>query len=100
MAKLKEKVLLALQNSKQLEITLDDISKSQENLLKNHSNPVFSNKDKNKILKGYTDLQDIGKSLYRYNTLQEYNYINDAQAEKKDIENIVLKGGISYCKYV
>jgi len=51
-------------------------------------------------LKGYTDLQNIGKSLYRYNTLQEHNYINDAQAGKEDLENVVLKGGISYCKYV
>lgn len=100
MAKLKEKILQALRNNEQLELTLDKVSQSQENLLRNHSNPVFSNKDKNKILKGYTDLQDIAKSLYRYNTLQEHNYINDAQEEKKDIENKVLKTGISYYKYV
>lgn len=100
MAKLKEKILQTLQNNGKLEVTLDAVSQSQENLLKNHSNPVFSNKDKNKILKGYTDLQDIGKSLYRYNSLQEHNYINDAQEEKKDIENKVLKTGISYYKYV
>ena len=51
MAKLKEKILQALKNSRQLEIALDDVSKSQENLLKNHSNPVFNQKNKNKILK-------------------------------------------------
>ena len=100
MAKLKEKILQALRNNEQLEVTLDKVSQSQENLLKNHSNPVFSNKDKNKILKGYTDLQDIGKSLYRYNSLQEHNYINDAQEEKEDIKNKVLKTGITYNKYI
>lgn len=51
-------------------------------------------------MKGYIDLQDIGKSLYRYNTLQEHNYIDNAQEEKEDIENKVLKTGITYNKYV
>lgn len=83
MAKLKEKILRSLQNNGQLEVTLNEVFQSQENLLKNHSNPAFSNKDKNKILKGYTDLQDIGKSLYRYNSLQEHNYINEAQEKKR-----------------
>ena len=45
-------------------------------------------------------MQDVGKSLYRYNTLQEHNYLNDAEDEKGNIENKVLKGGISYNKYV
>ncbi len=98
MANLKNKILQALQNGKNLETLLNDLSKSQENLLKNHSNPVFSNKDKNKILKQYTKLQNIGKSLYRYNALNENNVESDS--ERADIENTVLKGGISYNKYV
>ena len=36
MANLKNKVLQALQNGKNLETILNDLSKSQENLLKNH----------------------------------------------------------------
>ena len=79
---------------------LNTLSKSQENLLKNYSNPVFNKKDRNKLLKSYTDLQDIGKSLYRYNTLQENNCLEDVQEEKGNIETKVLKGGISYNKYV
>lgn len=98
MANLKNKILQALQNGKNLEATLEDLSRSQENLLKNHSNPVFSNKDKNKILKQYTNLQNIGKSLYRYNALNENNL--ESPAERADIENTVLKGGVSYNKYV
>lgn len=81
-----------------MEETFDSLSTSQENLLKNHSNPVFSNKDKNKILKQYTNLQKLGKALYRYNALKENDY--DAEGEKSDIETTVLKGGISYYKYV
>ena len=45
-------------------------------------------------------MQDVGKSLYRYNTLQEHNYLNDAEEEKGNIESKVLKGGVSYNKYV
>ena len=98
MANIKNKLLQALKNGKNLETILNDLSKSQRNLLKNHSNPVFNNKDKNKILKQYTNLQNIGKSLYRYNSLIENNLESDS--ERTDIENIVLKGGISYNKYV
>lgn len=98
MANLKNKILQALQNNKDLETILNDLSKNQENLLKNHSNPVFNNKDKNKILKQYTNLQNIGKALYRYNALNENNLESDS--ERADIENTVLKGGISYNKYV
>ncbi len=100
MAKLKEKIQQAFKSDVELETTLDDISKSQENLLKNHSNPVFNQKDKNKILKKFSDLQSIGKSLHRYKKLNENNYDQDAQEEKENIETILLKGGISYNKYI
>ena len=100
MANLKEKILQSLKSTKQVETTLNTIAKSQENLLKNYSNPVFNKRDKNKILKSYSNLQDVGKSLYRYNTLQEHNYLNDAEEEKVNIESKVLKGGVSYNKYV
>lgn len=100
MAKLKEKIQQVFKSDVELETTLDDISKSQENLLKNHSNPVFNQKDKNKILKKFSDLQSIGKSLHRYKKLNENNYDQDAQEEKENIETILLKGGISYNKYI
>ena len=100
MANLKEKILQALKNSKQIDSTLSALSQSQENLLKNHSNPVFNKTDKNKILKSYSDLQNLGKSLYRYGTLKDNNYLSDAQEKKEDIENVVLKGGLSYYHYV
>lgn len=98
MANLKNKILQALRTEKNMEETFNSLSTSQENLLKNHSNPVFSNKDKNKILKQYTNLQNLGKFLYRYNALKENHF--DTDGEKTDIENTVLKGGISYYKYV
>lgn len=100
MANLKEKVLRALRHNSQIETTLDEVAQSQENLLKNHSNLVFNNKDKGKILKGYIDLQNIGNLLHRYGILKENNYLADAQEEKEDIENSVLKSGISYYHYV
>lgn len=100
MANLKQKVLHALKHENQLEIALDDLSKSQENLLNNYSNLAIKQKDKNKILKKFTDLQNIRNLLHRYNKLNENNYTQDALGEKDNIENIILKGGISYNKYV
>jgi len=100
MANLKEKILQSLKSTKQVEPTLNFISKSQENLLKNYSNPAFNQKDKNKLLKHYSNLQNLGKSLYRYGALMDNNYFAEAQEEKNDIENTVLKGGIVYCHYV
>jgi len=100
MAKLKEKVLQALQNGEKVEHTLDYLTRSQENLLKNYSNPVFNQKDRGKLLKSYTNLQDVGKSLYRYGTLMDNNYLADAQEEKNEIEDTVLKGGVVYYHYV
>ena len=100
MNKLKETILQILQNSKQSEETLKLIATIQKNLLKNYSNPVFKQKDKNKLLQSYVDLQNLEKSLYRYKTLKEQNYYADAQEEKEAIEHKVLKTGISYNKYV
>ena len=100
MANLKEKILQSLKSTKQVETTLNTIAKSQENLLKNYSNPVFNKKDKNKILKSYSDLQNLGKSLYRYSTLKDNNYLADAQEEQNEIEDTVLKGGVVYYHYV
>lgn len=100
MAKLKNTILQTLKSGKGIEPTLNELSGSQENLLKNHSNPVFSNKDKNKILKEYMKLQEIEKSMQRYNTLRKNHYNEEAAEEKSDIETTVLKGGVSYNKYV
>ena len=100
MANLKEKVLQVLQNNKKVDSTLDYLFQLQKKLLKNHSNPVFNPNDKNKILKSYYALQNLGKSLYRYEILKDNNYLANEQEEKKEIEDIVLKGGISYNKYV
>lgn len=97
---LKTKILQALNYGKDIENTFDSLSFCQKNLLKNYLNPVFNNEDRNKILKGYTYLQNIGKSLYRYNTLQKNNHYTEAEEEKEDIKNVVLKGRISYYKYV
>lgn len=98
MANLENKILLALRGDNNPEEAFESLSISQKNLLKNHSNSVFNDKDKHKILKQYTNLQNLSKSLYRYNTLKENDF--DVEYEKSDIENTVLKGGISYYKYV
>ena len=50
MANLKDKILKSLKNTKQIEPTLNTLSKSQENLLKNYSNPVFNQRDRGKLL--------------------------------------------------
>ena len=49
------------------------------------SNRVIKVFSKNKILKKFSDLQSIGKSLHRYKKLNENNYDQDAQEEKESI---------------
>ncbi len=51
-------------------------------------------------MKKFIDLQSLGKSLHRYKKLNENNYVQDAQEEKENIETILLKGSISYNKYI
>lgn len=70
MSKLKNEILHALQENKSTENFFDKISKYQNNLIKNHSNPVFNDGDKVKLLNIYNILQELGKLLYRYNTLK------------------------------
>lgn len=91
MTNLKDKILHALHNNKRLGTILDEVSNSQENLLKNHSNPVFNDKDKNKILRKHSNLQALGKSLYRYNSLYENNLAEVAQRES-EINNMIALG--------
>ena len=100
MKNLKNRILNGLKQNRVSEDILKDLAKVRDNLLKNYSNPALKDKDRGKLLKSYTDLQDIEKSLYRYNTLQEHNYMNEAQEEKEDLQHRVLKGGISYYQYV
>lgn len=94
MANLKNTILLALRNGKITETTFEDLYKSQKNLLENYFNPEFNHKDKNKMLKQYKHLENVGKSLYRYNALNENNLESDV--ERTDIENTILKAGFNY----
>ena len=100
MADLKEDVLQALKNRKSLAKTLEKLHELQEKILKNHSNPVSDNRIVDKILNEYNNIQKLGEALYRYNILKVQNYSDDAEKEKENIENILLKGGISYNKYI
>lgn len=93
MTNLKNEILHTLQENKSIEKFFDKISKYQNNLIKNHSNPVFNESDKVKLLNIYNTLQELGKVLYRYNILKSNNL--NFKDEQKKLENIVLKGGIS-----
>ena len=80
-----------MHNNKRLGTILDEVSNRQENLLKNHSNPVFNDKDRNKIIRKHSDLQNLGKFLYRYNSLYENNLADEAQRES-EINNMIALG--------
>lgn len=82
------------------DITLNKLSEIQNNLLKNQKNPVFSEKDKNKILKFYDVIENIGKSVYRYDNFKQNNMLSEAEDENQKINDTVLKCGISNVKYV
>lgn len=59
---------------------------------------MFNPKDKNKLLQKHAELENVGKSLYRYNALVQSGI--STEKEEKSISNLVLKGGISNVKYV
>ena len=80
MHNIKQKILEVLQNEKNTEAVLDDLSNCQDNLLKNFLKSVFNKEDKNEILKQYNNLQSLGKSLYRYSNAKENN--DDAATER------------------
>ena len=98
MSNFESELLSALNENKLDDKTLNKLSKYQSNLMKNYSNPVFNKEDKNKLLNLYNVLQEIGKSIYRYNMLKSNNI--NVQEEQTNLENIVLKGSISNVKYV
>ena len=100
MADLKNKIINTMNDNSSIDGLLNNLSKLQDNLLKNYSNPVFTKNDREKILKRYIDLQAIGQSIYKYDILKKHNNIQNAQDEKENIERKVLKGGVSYNKYV
>lgn len=100
MAKLINKILSALNNDNVLDSTIEDISICKENLVKNLSNPVFDSKSKKSLLNCYNTLEDLEKSLNRYNVLIHNNYSQDAIEEKQNVMNLVLKTGISNERYV
>lgn len=94
MKNFKKKILDTLKNKNKINSTLDYLSRIQKNLINNHSNPVFSDADKNKLLKKHAEFQELGESLYRHNMLTENGIESDVD------ENIVLKGGISNFIYI
>ena len=97
---LKNKILNAIRNLKSVDTVLGDIEKYQSNLMKNINSPLLDNAEKNKLLKVYMGLQDVGKSLYRYNVLKKNNHLAAAEEEKEEIEHKVLEGYICNVKYV
>lgn len=100
MQNIKQKVLGLLQNEQNAEPVLNDLSNCQDNLLKNFLKSVFNKEDKNEILKQYNNLNSLGKNLYRYNNAKENNNNVAAEKNKQNAENILLKGGISYNRYI
>jgi len=98
MANFKNKILNTLKNERQSNNTLKYLSEIQKNLIKNYSKPVFSENDKTKLLDKYSKVDTLGKALYKHNVLKQ-NDIN-CENEEENVSNLVLKCGISSCKYV
>ena len=100
MANFKNRMLNVLKRGQGDENLIDDISQYQQNLLANHSNPVFDANTKNKILKHYTELDKLKQLFGRYSRLRENNYIKDSQEERKEIERILSDDLVGDSRYV
>ena len=100
MENLKNKIINALNQNGNIENLLDDLSDYHKKLSANIANPLFSKDAKNKMLEICANLRSLEKSLYRYNAAKVFNHLSDADNEKSNAQNIVLKGGISNVRYV
>lgn len=100
MANLKKRILNIINDTDKLDNTLNELAIYQNNLIKNYSNPVFNDKNKEKLLNSYNHIDKLGKSLYRYNTLVKNNLTDEAEAEKDNISSIILKGYVSNNRYI
>ena len=100
MKNIKSLIQSTLTNNQNTETTLENISAIQNNLIKNHSNPVFNSKDKNKLMNMYNTLKDLGKSLYKFNSYKMNNMPAEAESEQENVSDMVLKSGISNVKYI
>ncbi len=98
MANLKKEILQALKKSNSTNEILGKISNYQNILMKNYNNPILSEEIKNKILDIHTELQNVGKSIYRHGLLKQHNIVNEDDYD--DLEGVVLKGGISNVRYI
>lgn len=94
MAKLKNILLETLKNNSDFDNALENLSQAQQNILKNYSNPVFSAKNQEKLLKNYSALENIGKAIYRQKALVENGIDTDKET------TALLKGGISNTRYI
>ena len=101
MKNLAQKILNALKHTKNLDEVQTDIEKYQKNLSKNLTSPLLDSENKNKLLKVCMNLQNLAKSLYRYNVLVKNNKMTAAEEEKGEIESMLIKCGLSFnVKYV
>lgn len=100
MKNLKNQILELKDSITKVDDILDNISIVRENLLKNHSNEVFSSKDKDRLMQRYKELEKIGKSLYRFNSFKKNNMLSEADNELQNVSDLVLKGGISNTRYI
>ena len=98
MGSFKNEILHALKKSNSTNEVLDKISNYQNVLMKNYNNQILSQEIKNKILDIHTELQNLGKAIYKQGLLKQHNIINEEGNE--DLEGVVLKGGISNVRYI
>ena len=100
MNKFKNEFLQNTEDEKIFDFLVEKLPILQKNLLKNYSNPIFKEKDRKNMLTSYNNLEKLGKSMYKYNMLKQNYMQEEAETEKTNFENILLKGGISYNRYI
>ncbi len=100
MGSLKNEILHALKKSDSTNEILDKISNYQNVLMKNYNNQILSKEIKNKLLDIHTELQNLGKAIYRCDKFAENNFENEFNTEIDNVKELLLKVGISNLKYI
>ncbi len=100
---LKNRILKTLNNKNnvgEIPPILIDLKKIQNKILIDYKNSPKENPERDELIKNYHNAEKIGKSLYRYKALSDYNITDAADTEAQKTSELLLKGGISNFKFI
>ena len=92
----RKETLEVINENKSAKNLLSKLKQYQKSINKNLVNPAISKQNKNEILKMNMTLNELEKSLYKYDKYRQMNNSAKSKEAKENISRVILKGGISF----